>query len=120
MYVQGYVTAVPKKNKNDYIELAKRIVPLFQKFGATRVVDAWQDDVPNEGQTSFYGAVKAEEDEAVVLSWLEYPSKEIRDKANREMDQDPELQEMWKNMPFDVKRMISGGFESIMDSKKPV
>ncbi len=118
MYVEGYVTAVPKKNKQDYIDLAKRIVPIFMKFGAVRVADCWQDDVPRGNDINFFKAVNANEDEDVVLSWLEYPSKDVRDAAVTKMDQDPELQELWKHMPFNVERMIVGGFQSIMDSRR--
>ncbi len=118
MYVEGFVTAVPKENKEQYIELAKKIVPLFLKFGATRVADCWQEDVPRGNLTDFYGAVRAKENEAVVLSWLEYPSKEVRDQATKRMNEDPEMKELWKNMPFEAERMIVGGFESIMDAHK--
>ena len=118
MYVEGFVTAVPKKNKQEYMALAEKIAPIFRKFGATRVVDCWQEDVRRGKSTDFYGAVKAKDDEAVVLSWLEYPSKEARDEAAKKMEADSELNEMWKNMPFDVERMIVGGFESIMDLRQ--
>lgn len=113
MYVEGFVTAVPKKNKQEYIELAKKIVPLFQKFGARRVVDCWQE-VPRGQVTDFFKAVQAKEDEDVILSWIEYPSKEVRDEAVKKMHEDPEMNAL--QMPFDGRRMIVGGFESIMDS----
>lgn len=116
MYVEGFVTAVPKKNKQDYIELAKVIVPIFKKYGAVRVADCWQDNVPHGQVTDFYKAVQAKDDEDVVLSWIEYPSKEVRDQAMEKMKDDPEMIAL--NMPFDGKRMIVGGFESIMDSSQ--
>lgn len=113
MYVDGFVTAVPKKNKDEYIELAEKMVPLFKKLGATRVKDCWQDDVPHGKLTDFFGAVKAKDDEAVVFSWIEYPSKEVRDEASKKMEADPEMRSLMENAPFDAKRMIFGGFEPI-------
>lgn len=115
MYVDGFVTPVPKKNKQAYMDLARVMAPMFLKFGAVRVADCWQDDVERKEPTNFFGAVQAKEDEEVVLSWIEYPSKEVRDAAVKKMEQDPEMQEMWKRGPFEMKRMISGGFSSIMD-----
>lgn len=113
MYVDGFVTAVPKKNKQQYVELAKKMVPLFKEFGATKVADCWQDDVPHGKLTDFYGAVKATEDEAVVFSYIEYPSKAVRDAASERMMADPKMKELMESAPFDGKRMIFGGFESI-------
>ncbi len=115
MYVEGFVTAVPKDNKQKYQEHATKAAEYFKKLGATRVVECWQSDVPHGKTTDFFGAVKAKENEEILFSWIEYPSKEIRDEASKHMMEDSEMQEMGKSMPFDGSRMIFGGFESIVD-----
>jgi uncharacterized protein YbaA (DUF1428 family) len=115
MYVEGFVVAVPKENKAKYLEQAKRGAEYFKKLGAKRVVECWQSDVPHGKNTDFFGAVKAKENEDVIFSWIEYPSKDIRDIAYKSMMDDPEMKEMGKNMPFDGTRMIFGGFEPILD-----
>ena len=114
-YVDGYVVAVPKANKEAYRKLASKMAPLFREFGATRLVECWGDDVPHGKVTDFYGSVKAKDDEAVVFSWIEYPSKEVRDAANEKMKSDPRMNAMGGEMPFDGKRMIFGGFSPIVD-----
>ncbi|MPN29887.1 putative protein YbaA [bioreactor metagenome] len=60
-------------------------------------------------------AVKAQDHEEVVFSWIEYPSKEVRDAANQKMMSDPRMKEFGESMPFDGKRMIYGGFAPIME-----
>jgi uncharacterized protein YbaA (DUF1428 family) len=114
-YVEGFVVAVPAANKEIYRKHAAEAVPLFKEFGATRMVECWGDDVPDGKLTDFRRAVQAKEDEVVVFSWIEYPSKEVRDAANERIRSDPRMKAMGEAMPFDGKRMIFGGFVPILD-----
>ena len=114
-YVDGFVVAVPADKKEAYRQLAAKAAPLFKEFGATRIVECWADDVPGGKLTDFRMAVKAEDHEEVVFSWIEYPSKEIRDAANQKMMADPRMQALGDEMPFDGKRMIYGGFIPVLD-----
>lgn len=114
-YVDGFVVAVPAENKEAYIAMAAKAAPLFKEFGALRVVECWADDVPDGKLTDFRRAVKAQDHEEVVFSWIEYPSKEVRDAANQKMMSDPRMKEFGESMPFDGKRMIYGGFSPIME-----
>jgi uncharacterized protein YbaA (DUF1428 family) len=114
-YVDGFVLAVPAANKESYRRLAAEASILFKEFGATRMVECWGDDVPDGTVTDFRGAVKATDDEIVVFSWIEYPSKEVRDAANQKIMADPRMKAMGEQMPFDGKRMIFGGFAPILD-----
>jgi uncharacterized protein YbaA (DUF1428 family) len=114
-YVEGFVVAVPTASKETYRKHAADGAPLFEEFGARRMVETWGDEVPDGKVTDFKGAVKAKDDETVVFSWFEYPSKEARDAANKKMFSDPRLEEMGASMPFDGQRMIMGGFAPIVD-----
>ena len=117
-YIDGFLIAVPNGNRDKYIESAAKAWPIFKELGATRHVECWGDDVPDGKLTDFKRAVKAEADETVVFSWIEYPSREVRDTVNQKMMDDPRMQEMMKDgMPFDGKRMIFGGFAPVFDTR---
>lgn len=113
-YIDGFVVAVPKANKQKFIDHAQKADAVFMEMGAIRVLECWQDDVPKGKVTDFYGAVKATEDEAVVFSMIEWPDKATRDAAMKKMESvmrsDPRMNQDTNPMPFDGKRMIYGGF----------
>jgi uncharacterized protein YbaA (DUF1428 family) len=117
-YFDGFVAAVPKANKDAYRKHLDQAAPLFKELGVTRMVECWEDDVKDGTLTDFRRSVQAKPDEIVVFSWMEYPSKEARDAAGKKMMSDPRMAEMGKQMPFDGKRMIYGGFAPILDEKK--
>lgn len=112
-YVDGYVIAVPNANKADYVDKAQKMAVVFKANGATRVVENWEDDVPEGKLTSFPMAVKCEPHETVVFSWIEWPSKAVRDAAWKVVMDDPRLKPEHNPMPFDGKRMIYGGFQAL-------
>ena len=118
MYIDGFLVPVPRDKRDAYHEMSKRSWALFKEFGATRQVECWGDDIPDGKSTDFKRSVKAESDETVVFSWIEYPSKAVRDAANKKMRDDPRMKDMGAEMPFDGKRMIYGGFAPLMDERK--
>ncbi len=50
-----------------------------------------------------------------MFSWIEWPSKQVRDEAWGKMMAEMEEQSKDNPMPFDGKRMIYGGFSMILD-----
>lgn len=116
-YVDGFVIAVPTANKEAYRKVAEAMVPVFKDFGALSVVECWGDDTPAGEVTSFPLAVKAKDDETVVFSWITWPDKKTRDAAYPDFMDDPRLKDLGpEKMPFDGKRMIYGGFETLLDA----
>ncbi len=116
-YVEGFVVAVPTANREQYRSHAAGAAHLFHEFGATRMVEAWGDDVQRGKVTDFYGAVQAKDDESVVFSWFEYPDRATRDQANEKMMSDPRMKDMGAEMPFDGQRMIFSGFDAFVDER---
>jgi uncharacterized protein YbaA (DUF1428 family) len=88
-YVDGFVVAVPTKNKEIYRQYAKEAAVVFKKHGALKLVECWGDDVPEGKLTSFPMAVKCQDDETVVFSWIIWPSKKVRDEGMAKVMADP-------------------------------
>lgn len=114
-YIDGFVAAVSNDRKKDYLAHAKTMAAYFKTRGALQIVENWGDDVPPGELTSFDLAVKREEHETVVFSWVVWPSKAVRDEGWAAMMADPTMKEEGANMPLDGKRLIYGGFETILD-----
>lgn len=125
-YIDGFVIACPKANKDKFIAHAKLGDSVFMDLGALRVVECWGDDVPEGKTTDFRMAVKAEADEEVLFSWIEWPDKATRDAAMATMTEwmndpskaDPRMDPEKNPMPFDGKRLIFGGFTPIVELAK--
>jgi len=115
-YFEGFITPVPATKRDEYLRHAGKFTPMAEQFGIRRMVESWADEVPHGTVTDFYRAVQANDDETVVFSFFEYPSRKERDAANEKFMNDPAMAEMMKDMPFDASRLIMGGFESILDS----
>ncbi|GHA16681.1 hypothetical protein GCM10007989_09710 [Devosia pacifica] len=113
-YIDGAVIAVPTENRQLYTDLIQQMSALLIANGALRAVDCWGDDVPEGKTTDFRRAVNAGEDESVVFSWVEWPSRAARDAAWDEIYKDPSLADMPE--AFDMKRMIFGGFQPIVEA----
>ena len=114
-YVDGFVVPVPEAKRDSYRELASKMAKVFRQHGATHVVEAFGNDVPKGEVTDFYRAVKAEDGEGVVFSFIEWPDKATRDTAWKAIMDDESLRPQGE-MPFDGKRMFWGGFEKILDT----
>jgi uncharacterized protein YbaA (DUF1428 family) len=113
MYVDGFLVPVPTARKEAYRAFAAEVAPVFKAHGALSVVEAWGDDVPPAKLNSMGTAVLLEPDETVVFAWIAWPDKAARDEGMKKVAADPR-NKMGEVPPFDAKRMIFGGFETIV------
>jgi uncharacterized protein YbaA (DUF1428 family) len=114
-YIDIFLAAVPTDNKLTYLDYAKKMDALFMNAGAIEVVENWGNDVPDGKLTSFPMAVKCEAGETVTAGWIKWKSKAERDAAWEKLMKLPEMQPGANPMPFDGRRMIYGGFETILE-----
>ena len=114
-YIDGFVLACREDRKEAFIEQARQFDPIFIEYGALRVTECWEDDVPEGELTSFPRAVMRKPGEAVLFSFIEWPSKEVRDASMKKMMEDPRLDPSEAEIPFDGKRIIFGGFTPVFE-----
>lgn len=114
-YVDGYILAVPDGNKERYQAMSQMFSGKARQQGASRVVEAWGEDVPDGKVTDYRRATKAKDGETVAFAWIEWPDKATRDKGWEVLSTDTEMANQDKDV-FDGKRMFWGGFQPIFDA----
>src|SRR5919106_6947925 len=116
-YVDGFVVPVPKENLPAYRRVAQKAGKIWKEHGALEFLECVADDVQPGKLTSFPQSVKLKPDETVVFSWIVFKSRAHRDRVNEKVMKDPRMADMMdpKAMPFDAKRMIFGGFKTIVE-----
>jgi uncharacterized protein YbaA (DUF1428 family) len=101
--------------RENYVEVATGAAPIFLEHGAIQVVETLSDDVPHGKVTDFYRAVATRDDETIAFSWIVWPSKAARDAGMAKVMADERMKD--QDMPFDLQRMIFGGFEMVLDTR---
>ncbi|MGV8986225.1 MAG: DUF1428 domain-containing protein [Cypionkella sp.] len=115
-FVDGVVIAVPEANREAYRTAAQGLADMFLDCGAIEVVDCWGSDVPEGNLTSFPLAVQRQTGEAVVFSWVKWPSRTVREAGWKIAMNHPRMQASYPTL-FDGKRMIFGGFDVIQSKR---
>ena len=117
-YVDGFVVPVPKKNLKAYRSMAAKAGKVWREHGALEFHECVADDVKPGKWTSFPQSVKLKDGETVVFSYIVYKSRAHRDRVMKKVMSDPRLAKMMnpKEAPFDGKRMIYGGFKTLLSS----
>lgn len=117
-YVQGYVAAVPRDNRDAFADMCAAMRDVAVDSGALRAVDGWAEDTPDGQVTDFKRAVKADEGEAVAFGFVEWASKDAFDAGLAKMHSDDRMPQPGSEMPLDGKRLIYGGFAVLLDTDR--
>jgi uncharacterized protein YbaA (DUF1428 family) len=114
-YVDGFVLPIPKKKVQSYKRLAQKAGKIWREYGALEYRECVGDDLDVKMGVSFRRMIKLKAGETAVFSWIVYKSRAHRDRVNAKVMKDPRLDMDPKTMPFDMKRMVYGGFKTIVD-----
>jgi uncharacterized protein YbaA (DUF1428 family) len=117
-YVDGFVLPVAKKKLQAYRRMAQKAGRVWRDHGALEVRECVADDVKLGKRTSFPRSVKLKRGEIVFFSYIVYKSRADRDRVNAKVMKDPRITGMgdMKDMPFDARRMIYGGFKVLVEA----
>jgi uncharacterized protein YbaA (DUF1428 family) len=115
-YVDGFVIPLPKKNVQAYRRIALKAGKIWREYGALEFRECVGDDLAVKGMVPFSRRIKLKPGETVVFSWIVFKSRAHRDRVNAKVMKDPRLDMDPKSMPFDVKRMLYGGFKVLVDA----
>lgn len=120
-YIDGFVFPIAKAHLEEYKTVAEKVAEIWKEYGALAYLEFLGDDLQVEGTASFIKTVKVKENEQLIFGWVVFPSKEIRDEANKKVPQDPRMETLVKplidpeKMIFDANRMLYGGFKSFIE-----
>lgn len=118
-YVDGFVLPVPKKKLAAYRQMARRAGKIWREHGALEFRECAGDDLNVKMALPFPRGIRLKPGETVVFSWIGFHSKAHRDRVNRKVMADPRIARLCPDpdaMPFDVKRMMWGGFRTIVSA----
>jgi uncharacterized protein YbaA (DUF1428 family) len=117
-YVDGFVLPVPTKNLAAYRRLAQKASKVWRDHGALEYRECVGDDLDVKMGVPFPRQVKVKPGETVVFAWIVYKSRAHRDSVNAKVMKDPRIANMCdsKDMPFDCKRMVYGGFKVLVEA----
>ena len=116
-YVDGFVIPVPKRNLAAYRRMALKSGKIWKEHGALEYRECVGDDLDIKGVKTFPRQIRPKPGETVLFSWIVYKSRAHRDQVNARVLKDPRITRMMEQqkMPFDGKRMVYGGFRTIVD-----
>ncbi len=119
-YIDGFVFPIPSIYLKEYKEVAEQVAKIWKEYGAIAYYESIGDDMSLEGVKSFATNLELKEGEVVIFGWVVFPSKEIRDLANKRVPQDSRMTELVNplidsnRLIFDASRMVYGGFKPLI------
>ena len=115
-YVDGYLLPIPKRSVRAYRRMAQIGRKMWTKHGALDYKECVGDDLASKWGMPFTRLLKLKPNETAVFAYIVYKSRAHRDRVNAKVMK--EMNEMGgppNDMPFDMKRMVMGGFKTIVE-----
>ncbi|MBC8095308.1 MAG: DUF1428 domain-containing protein [Akkermansiaceae bacterium] len=117
-YVDGFVLPIPTRNLAAYRRMAAKASKIWKEHGALEYRECVGEDMNVPFGMPFPKGIKTKPEETVVFAYIVYKSRAHRDQVNARVMKDPRIGGMCdpKDMPFDSKRMLYGGFKTIVEA----
>ena len=114
-YVDGFVIAIPKKQLKTYRRMANLGRKAWMKHGAVDYKECLGDDLKAKWGTPFTRMMKLKPGETAIFAYIVFKSRAHRDRVNAKVMKEMAAMGDPKDMPFDMKRMVYGGFKTIVE-----
>jgi uncharacterized protein YbaA (DUF1428 family) len=112
-YVDGFLIPIPKKNVRAYRRMAEMGRKAWIKHGALDYKECVGDDLTPAFGVPFTRLLKLKPTETAVFAYIVFKSRAHRDQVNKKVMK--EMADAPKEMPFDMKRMVYGGFKTVVE-----
>jgi uncharacterized protein YbaA (DUF1428 family) len=119
-YVDGFLIPIPRQNVAAYRRLAQKACKVWMEHGALEYRECIGDDMSPKMPATFPKMLENKRGDTVIFSWIVYKSKQHRDRVIAKVMKDPRILAMMdpENNPFDVERMLYGGFRVMVEAIK--
>ncbi len=119
-YVDGFLIPIPRKNVAAYKKLAQKACKVWMEHGALEYRECIGEDLAQKMPATFPRLLDNKRGDTAIFSWIVYKSKTHRNQVNKKVLQDPRILAMMnlEDNPFDVKRMLYGGFQVMVEALK--
>lgn len=109
-YCSCFMAPIKKTDVSAYRETARETAALFKSLGALEVTEYLGDDTPQVEIATMSETLCCAPDETVIMGWSVWPSKEVFDACNAELQENPQYIKSSTN--YDTKRLILGNFRA--------
>lgn len=123
-YIDGFIIPILPEKVKDYERIASIAAKIWKDHGALEYIEAVGDDLAAHGPEcrSATEVIGTQAGETLIFAYIVYKSKEHRDSVNEKVMADPRMAEICpalnpeRTPPFDIQRMMTGGFRVIVDA----
>lgn len=114
--IDGFVLPIPRNNLNEYRRLVEAVAAIWKEHGALDYREYVCEDLVLDSIRTFADLADADEDDVIVFGWVEFESREARDRANDKVAADPRLPDLINSTDsgFDAERMAYGCFRTLV------
>lgn len=119
-YIDAFILPVPQKHLTQYKNVAEKVAQIWKEYGAIAYYEYVGDDLQFEGTQSFPETINAIEGDVIIFGWVVFPSKKVRDVANKKVPLDKRMNDIIaplihpSNIIFNASKMVYGGFQPLV------